>query len=360
MTEFNKDKQTQVLNTANHPSGIVISIIPEMPEEEMSTPIISDHHSVHDALQAYERLYDALQAGERLSDPRQFKFALRDSSGEDIALNVEKTDLQGMFDSMVASACDTKAQVLLNSTESLKNYLNDLSNDIVLLSTSHLKSPEEFETSPLREKIECELITLGKLSRQFDNSANLDTKDLQSETVAVEIAGKCVLDVAYAESHPNVASVSDEYLPDDHGKYEITDLPASHPLLDKVSASFEAKALLRKKSELISFLSDAEGNLAAYDISSSMELKTPTLDHLKEQLDYQLPIFNRLCEMVSSPGNGISLPHNYTNEIIMLRDKVQNTLETTTPASDEPLTPTDKSDDIYSAKNINRPSVKTA
>lgn len=289
---------------------------------------------------------------------------------------VTKMKAEEMLLSIRYDAASIKAEHLYDNTAEIPAFVKAFSDDAISLSKIKLSTPDEYQNSLLRQKVEHDLTAMKSLFHYLDVDPKKDSQYIDSIQDAI-IAGKDVLKRAYNEAYDDLAKMATieaqsqrEQRYDDMknsviraetvfdamvilemynnnycaGEWDIAevykeflaekeidtpdifDMDHKSQLYIELSSIYEAKRLVNNKSELITAISDLEGTLSALAVSKEFGFDTEGLRKINDQLEISLPVLKEVSALIKEQPQKLNLSDNLIHDVHKVLDKAKTVM----------------------------------
>lgn len=269
-----------------------------------------------------------------------------------------------------------KAEHLYDSPEDIPAFLQSFGNDTIELSKLRMTTPEEYQYSLLRQKVEHDLTTMKQVHNYIVVDPEKDATHLSAINDAI-IASTDVLKRTYQEAYDNqnkealaqahqvrlqreadfkqsilnADSVKDAmdtleiYSDNYHGgeldlpevfkniivdkkidSPDIFDMDHRSQLYIELSAIYEAKRLVDNKSELITAISDLEGTLSALEVSKEFGFDSEGMRKINDQLDISIPVIQEVNSYIKKHPSKTNLSENLITDVHTVLEKAKSVM----------------------------------
>ncbi|HCA3439703.1 TPA: hypothetical protein MO340_004267 [Salmonella enterica subsp. salamae serovar 35:g,m,s,t:-] len=262
-------------------------------------------------------------------------------------------------------AASDKADDLAESPAKLSQFLNDTTQQVSDLSKVRMSAPEDYKNSLLRQNVEQSMAILRDLQRHGDVDSNI-----QQQCASLRETGSLVLDVAHTEAFAltfekikaeeesekaerylklkntvlsadnqhdamnAIDSYNENYFGGHLDNNQIyrdiwsTDNPEVQDTKNEANrelagAKHHARWLLEFRTELISCLSELEGNITSYNVSKDIGFDTSAIEKLQSELKASLPIFDGLMQHIADPTHKFNVSEKDINDITRLHQQLK-------------------------------------
>ncbi|HFE3443020.1 TPA: hypothetical protein ACF3I9_004487 [Klebsiella aerogenes] len=296
---------------------------------------------------------------------------------------VHKMKAEEMLLNIRYDQASIKAEHLYDNLEEIPAFLQSFGNDTIELSKLKMTTPEEYQNSLLRQKVEHNLTAMKQVHNYIGVDPEKDDTHLGAINDAI-IASTDVLKRTYQEAYDNqnkealaqahqerlqreadfrqsilnadsvkdamgtLEIYNDNYyggeldLPDvfeniiadkEIHSPDIFDMDHRSQLYIELSAIYEAKRLIDNRAELITAISDLEGTLSALEISKEFGFDTEGMRKINDQLDISIPVLQEVSSYIEKHPGKTNLSENLISDVHTVLEKAKSVM-----GGDEPTT----------------------